>query len=254
MTIPDERVSALNQRDLRRGDYVLYWMQQSQRAKWNHALEYAIARANELELPLIVCFGLTRYPEANARHYTFLLEGLAETADALRKRKIKFVLQLGDPAEVALRLGQRAALIVCDRGYLRPQKNWRHKVATEARCLVMQVESDVIVPVQIASSKSEFAARTLRPKLQKLRDCFLAPVKMVKLKRSSLALKLRSEDLRSPEKLMGTLKIDGSVPPVTQFFRGGTARPRKFSVASWITAYPITRRTGISRRRTTSRT
>ena len=47
------------------GDYVLYWMQQSQRAAFNHALEYAARRANELDQGVIVGFGLTdAYPDA----------------------------------------------------------------------------------------------------------------------------------------------------------------------------------------------
>jgi deoxyribodipyrimidine photo-lyase len=35
----------------RPGRFVLYWMQQSQRAGGNHALEHAIQRANALKLP-----------------------------------------------------------------------------------------------------------------------------------------------------------------------------------------------------------
>ena len=46
--IQEERVQHLNDEDLRNGDYVLYWMQSSQRAEYNHALEYAVQRANEL--------------------------------------------------------------------------------------------------------------------------------------------------------------------------------------------------------------
>src|SRR6516162_11357520 len=114
------RIQRLNDKaPARAGCYVLYWMQQSQRAHFNHALEYAIERANELDLPLVVGFGLTSgFPEANLRHYHFMLEGLADTARALHRRGARFVLQLGDPARVALRLGQKAAIIVCDRGYL----------------------------------------------------------------------------------------------------------------------------------------
>jgi deoxyribodipyrimidine photo-lyase len=71
------------------GDYVLYWMQQSQRAEFNPALEAAVAEANRLGLPVLVGFALTdAYPEANARHYAFMLEGLAETARALAARGI----------------------------------------------------------------------------------------------------------------------------------------------------------------------
>src|SRR5581483_7313217 len=111
------RIQRLNERAVGKGKYVLYWMQQSQREHFNHALEYAIARANARRLPLIVAFGLTTcYPEANLRHYRFMLEGLRELSETLARRRIRFVVQLGDPATVALRLGEKAALIVCDRG------------------------------------------------------------------------------------------------------------------------------------------
>jgi deoxyribodipyrimidine photo-lyase len=46
--IQEERIRRLNEAEVREGDYVLYWMQQSQRAEHNHALEYAEQKANEL--------------------------------------------------------------------------------------------------------------------------------------------------------------------------------------------------------------
>ncbi len=227
-SVAGERIQCLNERGPRAGDYVLYWMQQAQRAKYNHALEHAVARANELRLPLLVGFGLTDdYPEANLRHYTFMLEGLRETAAALKKRGIKFVVQRGDPASAARRLGRRAALIVCDRGYLRLQKGWRTRVAREAKCAVEQVESDVIVPVDVASDRREFAARTLRPKLQRLLPNYLVPLRPVALRKSSLPLKISGLDLSDPDALCRRLKLDRSVPPVTQFFRGGTSEAEK---------------------------
>jgi hypothetical protein len=42
-----------------KGNYVLYWMQTSQRAEQNHALEYAVQQANDLDQRLLVVFGLT---------------------------------------------------------------------------------------------------------------------------------------------------------------------------------------------------
>ena len=60
-----------------------------------------------------------------------------------------------------------------DRGYMRPQREWRKNVAEKANCLVTQVESDVVVPVELASSKRETAARTLRPKIHEHLDDFL---------------------------------------------------------------------------------
>src|SRR5215218_17887 len=118
MAIQSERVKVLNEAEARSGArYVLYWMQQSQRARFNPALEYAVDAANARDLPVLVCFGLTdSYPEANARHYTFILEGLAEVGRALAERGISFMIGRGPPDQVALGIARDAALIVCDRG------------------------------------------------------------------------------------------------------------------------------------------
>jgi len=71
MSIQATRIQVLNDADVRKKDYVLYWMQQSQRAVHNHALEFAVEQANQQNRMLLVAFGLTNdYPEANLRHYT----------------------------------------------------------------------------------------------------------------------------------------------------------------------------------------
>jgi deoxyribodipyrimidine photo-lyase len=54
-----ERVQSLNEAEVKEGSYVLYWMQSSQRAEQNHALEYAVQQANDLDQLLLVVFGLT---------------------------------------------------------------------------------------------------------------------------------------------------------------------------------------------------
>ena len=62
------------------GACVVYWMQRAQRGIDNPALDVAIAAANELQRPVAVFFGLhPKYPNANLRHYAFLVEGLEET-------------------------------------------------------------------------------------------------------------------------------------------------------------------------------
>src|ERR687894_2725866 len=116
MMIQPSRIRVLQAAEPRPdGLYVLYWMQQSQRAAHNPALEHAVDEANARDLPVLVCFGLTDgYPEANARHYAFMLEGLAEVARALAERGIAFVIGRGSPDQVALGLAEDAALIVCD--------------------------------------------------------------------------------------------------------------------------------------------
>lgn len=96
--IPTRRVQTLHRREPKTdARYVLYWMQAAQRAEFNHALELAAQRANELGLPLVVGFGLTdRYPETNLRHKTFLVQGLRDAAHALRRRGVALVVRLGE--------------------------------------------------------------------------------------------------------------------------------------------------------------
>jgi deoxyribodipyrimidine photo-lyase len=226
--IPKSRIQVLADRPTAEGDYVLYWMQQSQRAAGNPALELAIAGANRGGLPVVVGFGLMDdYPEANLRHYTFMLQGLQEVEGALRERGIQLVVRRGAPDEVALALAGRAALVVCDRGYLRHQRAWREQVAARAPCRVLQVEGDVVVPVEVASAKREYAARTLRPKLHRVWDDHLIELAETRPGRDSLELGLASEvDLADLDGVLDGLKLDRSVSPVRRF-RGGSEEARR---------------------------
>lgn len=226
--ISAERIQQLNSCDIRPGHYVLYWMRQSQRAEENHALEYAIHAANTLKQPLVVAFGLTdTYPEANLCHYTFLLEGLRETSAALTARGIAFILRRGNPPEIVIRMGKLAALIVCDRGCLRHQRAWRDDVAQQAEYRVVQVESDVIVPLEIVSQKAEYAARTLRPKIMKQVERYLTPIPRLTLDYSSLGLDLHGDDFADIPAFLSSLNINCRVAPVSRFFRGGTSEAKR---------------------------
>ena len=229
-----ERLKELNHASETDGDYVLYWMQQSQRVSFNPALEAAIASANRLKLPTVCCFGLTDgYPEANARHYSFMLEGLRDAEAALTKRGIPFVVRRGSPDEVPVDFAKRAAMVVCDRGYLRIQKQWRVNVAKSVKCRVLQVEGDVVVPVGHASQKHEIAARTLRPKILRIRDEFLQPLRQTAVKHKASGEKLRLPkplDLSDVGALVAKLDIDHSVRPVARF-RGGYSEAKRHLAA-----------------------
>ncbi len=226
--IHETRIQHLNDREIVQGRYVLYWMQQSQRAEMNHALEYGVQEANRLGCGVVVAFGLTDdYPEANLRHYTFMLEGLKETDRALRKRGVRMIVRRGSPPEVALELGREASLIVCDCGYLRHQRSWREKVAGEAGCRVVQVESDLIVPVETASAKAQIGARTLRPRIHRQLPDYLKALPPVAMATPTIKLRLDGMPLDDPAAVLKTLRVDRSVSPVSGVFQGGTSEGKR---------------------------
>jgi len=222
-----------------RGDYVLYWMQASQRAECNHALEYAIRQANGLGKPAVVFFGITdAFPEASLRHYRFMLEGLRETQEALARRGIRMVVRHESPETGVVKLARKACLLVMDIGYLRIQKQWRQRASSALSphppttppphplLPVAQVETDVIVPVEDASPKEEYAAATLRPKIHRKLDGYLVPLKETRPRVPSLPMKLASFDISETDAAMRKLRIDRSVGPAPGF-TGGASHARR---------------------------
>jgi deoxyribodipyrimidine photo-lyase len=225
--IQSERIQQLNNKPLFQGKYVLYWMQASQRVLCNHALEYAIREANDRGQPVVVLFGITdRFPEANTRHYVFMLHGLRYVHERLKKRGIQLVVMLQSPEQAAVSMAKSASLVVTDRGYLRVQKAWKTHVAKVAPCLVVQVESDVVVPVEVASGKEAYSAGIVRPKLHKHLKRFLVPLKETPVKRDSLGLRLGGINVREEAAVLSQLSTDSTVGPVS-FFKGGTDRAQE---------------------------
>ncbi|MCK8783670.1 deoxyribodipyrimidine photo-lyase [Roseomonas sp. NAR14] len=223
--IQSTRLRTLNDAPERAGaHHVLYWLGLAQRARFNPALEHAVDLANERGLPVLVCYGLAEeIPETNARHWQFLLEGLAEIGPALARRGIGFVACREPPVETAVRHAERAALVVCDRHYLKPVTAIQDAFAGRATCRVVQVEGEVVVPVETASPKHEYAARTLRPKLHRLLPEYLVPLRQRRVRhRMEAPPAAGTLDLSDVPALVAGLRTDHSVRPVRRF-RGGTA-------------------------------
>lgn len=234
MSVSPERIQILNKKVIQQDrPAVVYWMQSSQRAIGNHALEHAIEHANQLGKPLVVFFGLTdRFPEANERHYGFMLEGLREVQSTLKDRGIRLLVRKIPPGQGVLELCPFAALIVVDRGYLRLERQWRDQVAAQADCQVVQVETNVIVPVELVSPKEEYSAATLRTKINKLLADFTHPVDSVPYAGAGLPVSLPFESfpLHDMEAALAQLDIDRSVGRVARF-AGGTSQANSHLMA-----------------------
>jgi deoxyribodipyrimidine photo-lyase len=240
-TLFEDLVKRLNSSDVKDGQYVLYWMQSSQRTTCNLALDYAVSWANKLDKPLVAFFGLTRsFPEANMRHYTFMLEGLQEAEAHLRELGVKLVVQRQSPESAVVAMSKNACLIVVDKGYLKLLRQWYRVAAATLACPLVQVEDNVVVPVEAASNKEEYAAATLRPKIQKKRQAFLHAPKQRQPKKSSLDYRFDSVDLGHVDNVVSALGVDCSVKKAKGFVGGSSEAERRLNdfLKNKLASYP----------------
>lgn len=230
----NERVVQLNDRPVNQhARYVLYWMQMFKRVDQNHALVYAVRRANELNLPLVVYEGLKYYyPWASDRLHTFILEGVEEKRVAFEKLGIRYLFYLQEdgnsPKQTVAALAKGAALIVTDDYpcFIIPGHNAR--VAGRATVPVFAVDSNGVIPMS-KFDKEEYAAYTIRPKIHKLLDRYLQPLPLEEIRVTSADL-----DVDCPEtvvnaanisRLVADCDIDHSVA-ASDTYKGGTAAAR----------------------------
>ena len=225
--IQPERIEPLNARPSHTGRYVLYWMQAAQRCEYNHALEYAIEQANQVNLPVVALFCLMDdYPEANLRHYHFMLQGLQETQRALQAQGIQMVVFHGPPEIGVPQYGKQATEVVVDAGHLRVQRKWRSTVANALPCLLTEVETNLIVPLEEVSDKENFSAGTLRPRILRQLDTYMVPMRHQRPKHDSLGMRFKSVDISDLNKVLSRLALDRSVCPAPGF-AGGTQAAKK---------------------------
>jgi deoxyribodipyrimidine photo-lyase len=218
----DPRIRRLNEEAIRDGKFVLYWMQQSQRVHYNHALLRASYWALNLDLPLVVFFAIKEdYPEANIRHFRFMLEGLLQVSEDLKQLGIQFVMKKTDPTAGALEISREASMTVCDMGYLKHQRRWRDDLSRSMRCPLEMVETDVVVPVEEAYPKEAYSAAVLRPRIRKHLPEHLVVPRELWPERDSLDLDFDSLNISDPGRILNGMNIDRSVEPVSDCRGGG---------------------------------
>lgn len=155
---------------------VVYWMSRDQRVYDNWALLYAQKIAIETKSPLLVVFCLVpEFLGATIWHYDFMFSGLREIEKTLNEKNIPFFLLHGQPEkEIPLFIKKvGAGILVTDFDPLKIKRKWKEIVSKNITIPFHEVDAHNIVPCWIASGKQEFAARTIRPKINRLLPEFL---------------------------------------------------------------------------------
>jgi deoxyribodipyrimidine photo-lyase len=202
---------------------VIYWMSRDQRVHDNWALIYAQKLAVEMKKPLAVVFNLIPdFLEATIRQYGFMLKGLKEVEAELARYNIPFFLLEEKPeVEIPKFINKyKSSVLVSDFDPLRIKRIWKREVAKKIEIPFYEVDAHNIVPCLIASSKLEFAAYTIRPKIHKLLLEFLNDYPRLK--------KMQKADTLTPDrinwdKVIESLKINREVKEVNWIKPGETA-------------------------------
>lgn len=206
------------------GRYVLYWPQMFRRLHSNHALDHALRLAAEHKKPLVVYEGLKlNYPWANARHHTFILQGMRDNAAAAKKLGLAYWPFVETPADkgrgLVARLAQDAVCVVTDDypAYIVPAHN--RSLAKKLRVPLILVDGNSVVPLSRLGAPVAAAAH-LRPRIHKL----FAEAWRHRAKNTPEVPKVAQSKLEPPfapwdatqdiAKFVASLPIDQSVPPV----------------------------------------
>ncbi len=221
------------------GRCVVYWMQRSQRAVDNPALNVAIEAANALRKPVVVFIGLLPfYPNSNLRSCAFFADGLPDIRDGLEKRRVGLVVHRWPEHELS-RFCEKVnpCIVIGDENPMREPEAWRRAAAEQLCVPFWTVDSDVIVPSALLK-KEQFGARTIRPRIHALLGEFLLPPgnPSAEIPWKQVA---GLDSLRVGDDLLAGFPIDLSVQPfaaIPSGTRAGLSTLRKF-VKSRLASY-----------------
>jgi deoxyribodipyrimidine photo-lyase len=173
--INEKRIRLLQKGDETNGP-IVYWMSRDQRIYDNWALVYSQKLAIEKNKPIAVIFNLVpNFLEATKRQYGFMLKGLKEVESDLNKYNIPFFILSGIPEEEIPQFLTRinASILISDFDPLKIKRTWKREVSKKISIPFYEVDAHNIVPCLYVSDKAEFAAYTIRPKIQKALIQFL---------------------------------------------------------------------------------
>lgn len=219
----ENRIKKLNNNSPNyKATYVTYIMEASQRGYFNYALEFSIWLANSYKKPLVVFFPLTdKFKWSNQRYYTFMLEGILELRKQLEERGVKFTIFKGSYIETATFVSQKAVSIIVDKAYLKTQRQWRYKAAQLSDIEFIEVESEVLIPVEAVSNKKEPYFATFKPKYLRLLSNFLEKIPQIDIKQTINSLETENWYFDNVKSYIDQLNIDKSIKPVTNYYKGG---------------------------------
>lgn len=170
------RIVQQNIAALRNGT-VVYAMTREQRVRDNWALIFAQEIALELSSPLCVALCIDSAAlRKNPKQYTFQNNAIAGLQYALGQKNIPLAILDGHPMATLQKFlhEKSCGALVTDFSPLLDDRLWQQQFGEQIGCPFFVVDSHNVVPASFASPKQEYAARTIRPKIHRHFQRFLA--------------------------------------------------------------------------------
>jgi len=155
---------------------IVYWMSRDQRIHDNLALIFAQEKALKKRQPLIIIFCLQqKFLNATQRTYNFMLEGLRQIEQGLKLLNICFIILKGTPERTILEFIEnfKISSIITDFSPLRIKREWINRLRDQIKIPIFEVDAHNIIPCWEVSNKKEYAAYTIRSKIQKDLNAYL---------------------------------------------------------------------------------
>jgi deoxyribodipyrimidine photo-lyase len=198
---------------------VIYWMSRDQRVLDNYALLFSQQLAFDNNTFLVIVFALqSNFLGSTLRQFDFMINGLIKIEKSLNELNIPFFVLFGKPEITIPDFINEvdAKIIVSDFDPIKIKRIWKREIAKKIIIPFYEVDTHNIVPCLLVSQKQEFAAYTIRPKINKLLDEFLIDIPEP---RSNNFISFNSEKI-DWENFYNKLDVDKKVRPVT-FYKSG---------------------------------
>lgn len=239
MPVPAVRIRALNDRQVDPGRaYVLYWMTAFRRLTANFALERAVEIARDTGRPLLVFEPIrVDYPFASDRLHRFVLDGMAEHAQALQGSPVTYFPYV-EPSSAAAHgllrdLASRAVAVVADDYPCFFLPRMLESAARQVDARLECVDSNGLLPVR-ETSRTFVTALSFRAHMQRslpaqieawpatlnLRDLPVPAADLIPASTRRRWPPASPGDLANPDSVLPRLPIDHSVSSVP--LKGGT--------------------------------
>lgn len=217
----DIRTFKLKTASEKNGD-IVYWMSRDQRAEDNWALIQAYNSSIERKVQLFVVFAMTdRFLGAGLRQFDFMINGLRELSESLKKLNIHFKFLRGNPSEALADFVNKnnIAIVYTDFDPLRIKRLWKKDFADLCDVTIYETDAHNIVPCRIASDKLEFAAYTIRNKINRRLPDYLSEFPIIAKHPYNKSVNNIFPDI--------DMSIFGNEPSVSRFFIPGEAEAKK---------------------------